>query len=157
MKELARREFGRRMEAARREADLTQTDIAVALKTTPATVSRWESGRLFPGKANFKKLCAFLRKSPEYFMGSPTPLSPTLQGLQEIIGKQEARIHQLETQLQEMREKLQQPAIPQEYLEILADTPPTPELLAQLRSAVKTGAPGAKPPLERARRTPRSG
>lgn len=56
-------EFGNKLKKIRKEQKITQGEIAKALNTTKATISRWESGKQEPSITLLKMLASFLSVS----------------------------------------------------------------------------------------------
>ena len=89
MKSLIKKEFARRLKAARKDAGLKQDELSSLLGVEPFTISRWERGVVMP--RDFDKLCEVLNKPPEYFMGSenlhgiPIPTASMTELDREII------------------------------------------------------------------------
>lgn len=97
MKSLVKKEFGRRLKAARKESGFTQTRLGELLGGLDfTTVSRWESGRFSPDEAHFADICRVLNKPADYFTGAPAPLPKTVEQLTRVIEDQERRIRDLE-------------------------------------------------------------
>lgn len=76
------KEFGdrlaqeRREKAARERTDVMQKDVADAVGTTPATVSRWEQGLVKPGDAMMEKLAAYFGVTPSWMRYGQRPREP---------------------------------------------------------------------------------
>ena len=49
-----------KLKSIREEQGLKQTDLAISLNTTQATISRYESGESEPDIATLQKLCSIL-------------------------------------------------------------------------------------------------
>lgn len=56
----------RREKAARDRRDIGQKDVAEAVRTTPATVSRWEAGLNMPDDAVLSKLASYFGVTPAW-------------------------------------------------------------------------------------------
>lgn len=63
------KEFGERVRYLRGRAHLTQFQVAVRLFTSPATISRWESGQDEPPAGRLAEIAAALQAEPyEFFL-----------------------------------------------------------------------------------------
>ena len=75
----AHKEFGdrlaqeRREKAARERRDVLQKDVAKAVKTTAATVSRWEQGLVKPGDKMMEALAKFFGVTPSWLRYGQEP------------------------------------------------------------------------------------
>ena len=63
----------RREKAARERRDVMQRDVATAVGTTPATVSRWEQGLAKPGDHMMEKLAAYFGVTPGWLRYGQEP------------------------------------------------------------------------------------
>lgn len=75
--------LGEKVKAARLARGLSQIDVAVALDTTDATVSRWESDKMGIDAKHIPKLAALLGRDPDWLMGIDS-------GMEEIKSRLEA-------------------------------------------------------------------
>jgi transcriptional regulator with XRE-family HTH domain len=64
-----RRLIGERIAAARRRAHLSQEELAQAIGTHNWTVSRYETGRMFPRLLLLRRLSRVLGVSTDYLLG----------------------------------------------------------------------------------------
>ena len=62
--------FRQRLIQARKESGYNQTEIANAIGTTQATISRFEKGIREPDIETIGKLIDFYEKSADYFFGT---------------------------------------------------------------------------------------
>lgn len=58
-----------RLKDMREDHDLTQTDIALLLKTTRQQVSKWETGTQMMGVDKYIKLAKYYNVSVDYLLG----------------------------------------------------------------------------------------
>jgi transcriptional regulator with XRE-family HTH domain len=63
--------FGKRLRQARKATTLTQSDLAEKLGVEPSTVSRWETGKDFPGDHRLPAICKSLGVELSYFEQQP--------------------------------------------------------------------------------------
>jgi len=63
----------RRQKAARDRRDIGQKDVAKAVKTTPASVSRWESGLNMPDDDTVIRLAAYFGVTPSWLRYGQAP------------------------------------------------------------------------------------
>ena len=69
--------IGELIKKRRKELDMTQEDVARSVKTTKATVSRWESGDIHKMKASMiQEICRVLEINPELFFQREEVLMP---------------------------------------------------------------------------------
>ena len=64
-----RREFGARVKALRKQAGLTQAEVAAKLGIVPQSVTNYESGKIEPSIRNLISLAAVLGTSTDYLLG----------------------------------------------------------------------------------------
>lgn len=64
-----RREFGARVKALRKQAGLTQAEVAEKLGIVPQSVTNYESGKIEPSIRNLISLAAVLGTSTDYLLG----------------------------------------------------------------------------------------
>ena len=62
--------FGDKIRVARKEAGLTQRQLAGLIGATNTTVSNWEKGLSRPDADMIQKLCGALQLQPNYFYGT---------------------------------------------------------------------------------------
>lgn len=60
--------IGSRIAAARKKANLSQTDVGARLGVHEQTVSKWERGVLTPSAPQLKELCSMLSVSADYLL-----------------------------------------------------------------------------------------
>lgn len=61
--------LGEKIKEARKEADLSQLELGVALKVSDKTISGYESGRISPPIEKLQKIAELLRKPITFFLG----------------------------------------------------------------------------------------
>lgn len=61
--------FSNRIRAIRLERGLSQAEAAELMKTDPANVSRWESGKYLPSEEALKAIAEAYEIRPENFLG----------------------------------------------------------------------------------------
>lgn len=61
--------FSQRMKEIRAEMDLTQAEAAVLIKTDPANISRWESGKYIPTEEALLQIEAGYKIDAKNFFG----------------------------------------------------------------------------------------
>jgi len=67
--ESLRRLIGERITAARKRARLTQEELAQRIGTQNWTVSRYETGRMFPRLTLLRRMSTVLEVSTDYLLG----------------------------------------------------------------------------------------
>lgn len=100
----ARREFGRRVAAARTARGWTQRALANALDITTGTVSRWERGENMPETKVLIELAHALNRDPGYFVAHLD--DPSLNGDGEPSQVAD-ELSQLRAELAQMRGMLE--------------------------------------------------
>jgi transcriptional regulator with XRE-family HTH domain len=71
--DIYRKHIGANIRAARKALGLSQAELAAKVGVEPPTVSRWETGKDFPGQERLPALCEALSVSQRYF-------DPTFKG-----------------------------------------------------------------------------
>ena len=69
--------FGAKLRSARRDAGLTQKELAAKIGAKHNSVSNWENDQNKPGPDTIELLCAILGVSPNYFFNGPNIDSPS--------------------------------------------------------------------------------
>jgi len=77
-----RREMGRRIRSARKDMQLTQTDLAVKLTVAVATISGWELGKYSPSGENLRRVSDTLAVSTSFL--NPEKLRGGKQSLEQL-------------------------------------------------------------------------
>ena len=79
--------LGEKIKAARKEAGMTQRELAEKLNIGNTTISNWEKSVSRPSADQLSELCWALNVQPNYFLGSPQnsgdELADLLQALRE--------------------------------------------------------------------------
>jgi transcriptional regulator with XRE-family HTH domain len=78
---LARKEFARRLRAARESADLTQTQVAQQIGVNWATYQRWEVGRTSPQPGKMERIAEVLGVEVEHLRGTDEDTDTALERL----------------------------------------------------------------------------
>lgn len=68
--------FTERLKSLRKEAGLTQKDIALHFKTSPQSYAQWEKGLRSPSKESLEKLANFFNVSTDYLLGNSDIKNP---------------------------------------------------------------------------------
>lgn len=76
-----REHFGKKLQSAMRDANLSQTALSKLLEVNPSAVSRWVRAEDFPDDSRLPDISAALRVPEEYWIGPPRE---TLLGLAVI-------------------------------------------------------------------------
>jgi transcriptional regulator with XRE-family HTH domain len=76
---LTKREFARRLRAARERLDIRQEDAARRIGTTWATYQRWESGKTSPRPGKIEAIAQALEVDIEHLQGAEEDTETTLQ------------------------------------------------------------------------------
>lgn len=96
--------FCSNIRALRRDRGLTQADVAAALELDQATYNRWESGKVWPPPGKVDALASLLEVeawrlySDPSKVDRPEPAPRSIIELAQEITRQQARIHELESQ-----------------------------------------------------------
>ena len=69
--------FGAKLRSARRDAGLTQKELAAKIGAKHNSVSNWENDQNKPGPDTIELLCAILGVSPNYFFNGPNISLPS--------------------------------------------------------------------------------
>lgn len=93
---------GKKIRRARREADLTQTELAEKIPVYKTTVSNWETDKYPPDYENLKRLSELLHKGISYFFGETE--SPTTKVSEPIVKYTASEL----SELSELRERVRQ-------------------------------------------------
>jgi transcriptional regulator with XRE-family HTH domain len=72
--------FSERLKASRKEAGLTQVELAEVLKVSSGTVGMWETGKREPKFEAMVQLSKILNKSVDYLLGLSENESPQPAG-----------------------------------------------------------------------------
>lgn len=65
--QIYREHFGDKLRRARERANFTQAELAEELDVEPSTVSKWETGKDFPGQEHVPTIVKTLGTAPDYF------------------------------------------------------------------------------------------
>lgn len=68
--------FTERLKSLRKEAGLTQKEIADHFKTSPQSYAQWEKGLRNPSKESLEKLAQFFNVSTDYLLGNSELKNP---------------------------------------------------------------------------------
>lgn len=68
--------FTKRLKSLRKEAGLTQKEIADHFKTSPQSYAQWEKGLRSPSKESLEKLAQFFDVSTDYLLGNSELKNP---------------------------------------------------------------------------------
>ncbi|WP_314479949.1 helix-turn-helix transcriptional regulator [Streptococcus cristatus] len=68
--------FTKRLKSLRKEAGLTQKEIADHFKTSPQSYAQWEKGLRSPSKESLEKLAQFFNVSTDYLLGNSELKNP---------------------------------------------------------------------------------
>ena len=68
--------FTERLKSLRKEAGLTQKEIADRFKTSPQSYAQWEKGLRSPSKESLEKLAQFFNVSTDYLLGNSELKNP---------------------------------------------------------------------------------
>ena len=71
--------FTERLKSLRKEAGLTQKEIADHFKTSPQSYAQWEKGLRSPSKESLEKLAQFFNVSTDYLLGNSELKNPEEQ------------------------------------------------------------------------------
>ncbi|MBQ1515690.1 MAG: helix-turn-helix domain-containing protein, partial [Lachnospiraceae bacterium] len=85
-------EFGEKLQKLRKDRGLTQEELAEALYVSRAAVSKWESGRGYPGIDSLKELSRFFGVTVDELLGADEILSAAEQEKERLIGRYTAFI-----------------------------------------------------------------
>lgn len=89
--------IGDRIKQARKEANLSQLQLGVALKVSDKTISGYESDRISPPVDKLIQIAELLKKPVNYFLG-----------LDEKDYTIQARLRSIEIKLQDIRQELRE-------------------------------------------------
>ncbi len=68
--------FAKRLKQLRKEANLTQKNIADNFNTSPQSYAQWEKGLRNPSKESLEKLADFFNVSTDYLLGNSDIRNP---------------------------------------------------------------------------------
>ncbi|WP_099832353.1 helix-turn-helix domain-containing protein [Streptococcus suis] len=68
--------FAKRLKQLRKEANLTQKNIADNFNTSPQSYAQWEKGLRNPSKESLEKLADFFNVSTDYLLGNSEIRNP---------------------------------------------------------------------------------
>lgn len=97
--------FVPRLRQARRESGLMQKDIATALFTTEACVSRWMNGKALPGTAYIPAIARELRVSTDWLLGNDDTDQKMVQESIERLAKLELVFNSIKSAVAEMEKE----------------------------------------------------
>ena len=80
-------EFGEKLQKLRKDRGLTQEELAEALYVSRTAVSKWESGRGYPGIDSLKEISRFFGVTIDGLLGADEILSAAEQEKERLIGK----------------------------------------------------------------------
>ncbi|MBN2015372.1 helix-turn-helix transcriptional regulator [Candidatus Dojkabacteria bacterium] len=89
--------LGERIKRARKEADLSQLQLGVALKVSDKTISGYESSRISPPIDKLQTIAELLKKPVAYFLG-----------VDERDYSIQSRLRAIEIRLREIRQELRE-------------------------------------------------
>ncbi|WP_155963159.1 helix-turn-helix domain-containing protein [Streptococcus ruminantium] len=98
--------FTSRLKQLRKEAGLTQRNIADVFRTSPQSYAQWEKGLRSPSKESIEKLADFFKVSTDYLLGNSDIKKPTEKSEIELLIEQLSDEQKKET-LQFIRNILQ--------------------------------------------------
>lgn len=98
--------FTSRLKQLRKEAGLTQRNIADVFHTSPQSYAQWEKGLRSPSKESIEKLADFFKVSTDYLLGNSDIKKPTEKSEIELLIEQLSDEQKKET-LQFIRNILQ--------------------------------------------------
>lgn len=84
--------FSERLKASRKEAGLTQVELAKVLKVSKGTVGMWEIGKREPKLEMMKHLSKNLNKSVDYLLGLSENRHPKVEEISSPIKNDWPRI-----------------------------------------------------------------
>jgi transcriptional regulator with XRE-family HTH domain len=118
-----RRAIGARIATARRQAGLTQRELAARLGVTPRSIQNYEAGAVIPYK-HLRRIEALARKRSGWLLsgdGGDTGVSRTLQRLElalerhhALMQEHMATLHQQTELLREQREAARRNPVPRD-------------------------------------------
>ena len=82
--------FSERLKASRKEARLTQVELAKILKVSTGTIGMWETGKREPKFEAMVQLSKTLNKSVDYLLGLSENDSP--QPTDKILSNEDSRL-----------------------------------------------------------------
>lgn len=77
--------FTERLKSLRKEAGLTQKDMANTFGTSQPSYQQWESGKRKPSKDSLEKLANFFNVSTDYLLGNSDYKTTLDQDIEEAI------------------------------------------------------------------------
>lgn len=77
--------FGSRLKEAREHKKITQAKLAEKTGVEPASVSRWESGKIFPEEHRLPDICKTLGVSVEYFIHGNGRLADGINQIKKVL------------------------------------------------------------------------
>ena len=80
-------EFGEKLQKLRKDRGLTQEELAEALYVSRTAVSKWESGRGYPGIDSLKEISRFFGVTIDGLLGADEILSAAEQEKERLIGR----------------------------------------------------------------------
>ncbi|MBR0402578.1 MAG: helix-turn-helix transcriptional regulator [Lachnospiraceae bacterium] len=80
-------EFGEKLQKLRKDRGLTQEELAEALYVSRTAVSKWESGRGYPGIDSLKEISRFFGVTIDGLMGADEILSAAEQEKERLVGR----------------------------------------------------------------------
>lgn len=89
--------LGEKVRTARKEAQLSQLELGVALKVSDKTISGYESNRISPPIEKLQKIAELLKKPITYFLG-----------VDERDYSVQSRLRAVEIHLREIRQELRE-------------------------------------------------
>jgi transcriptional regulator with XRE-family HTH domain len=92
---LAKKEFARRLRAARENADLTQTQVAQQIGVDWATYQRWEVGRTSPRPGKIEAIAGALGVEVEHLQGAEEDTDTTLERLVKQVDTNSRALREL--------------------------------------------------------------
>jgi len=80
-------EFGEKLQKLRKDRGLTQEELAEALYVSRTAVSKWESGRGYPGIDSLKEISRFFGVTIDGLLGADEILSAAEQEKERLVGR----------------------------------------------------------------------
>lgn len=72
-------DMGKKIAELRKQANITQDELAEALDVTRQSVSQWESDTVIPKADKLKALCEYFNVRPDYFLFENSALEPLVR------------------------------------------------------------------------------
>lgn len=95
-----RKEFAARIKTARKNAGMTQAELAEKIGSDRTTISQWECAHNLPDYSYLSKLCTLLNIDIGYLFGDYSENNYDIHKIKEITGLSEKAIETLKSELQ---------------------------------------------------------